>query len=207
MCGIVPPAATRVRELRRQLTPLRDAAGRGERVPVVGATNPLPWRLSKRAKTTVNARVAGICYPHHTPTCSDHNQQSFIFRQGCWRTAEKIQALLVVLIPSLRGFVTPLRTALRSLVLGLRLLEGQTFSVNELIRLGLTQGFKAVSNESIRRAKTLILEGLSMIEGCCPVRKLVPALHTLVHYADGTKMHGILRLFWMMTFGTSYPHK
>jgi len=58
MCGIVPPAATRVRELRRQLTPLRDAAGRGERVPVVGATNPLPWRLSKRAKTTVNARVA-----------------------------------------------------------------------------------------------------------------------------------------------------
>ena len=205
MCGIVPPARTRVNDLRQQLTPLRDAAARGERVPVVGALNPLPWRLSKSAQTRINARVTGICYPHFTPTCSANNQKSFIFRQGCWRTAEKIQALLVVLVPSLRGFVTPLRTGLRSLVLGLRLLEGQTFSVNELVRLGLSKGFKAVSNESISRAKTLILEGLSMIEGCCPVRKLVPALHCLVHYAAGTKIHGILKIFWMMSFGTSYP--
>jgi hypothetical protein len=81
-------------------------------------------------------------------------------------------------------------------------LEGQVFSVNDLVRLGLNQGFKALLKTSISRAKTLILEGLSMIEGCCPVRKLVPALHCLVHYADGTKMHGILKLFWMMSFGT-----
>lgn len=40
-----------------------------------------------------------------------------------------------------------------------------------------------------------------MLEGCCPVRKLAPALHCLVHYADGTEMHGILKMFWMMSFG------
>lgn len=204
MCGIVPPQGTLVRALRERLTNLRDAAARGEQVPIVGERNPLPWRLSKRAKAIVNARVVGISYPHHTPTCSA-NGQSFVYGQGCWRTAEKIQALLTILVPSLRGFVAPLRTGLRSLVLGLRILEGQTLSVNDLIRLGLDQGFKALAKTSISRAKTLILEGLSMIEGCCPVRKLVPALHCLVHYADGTEMHGILKLFWMMSFGTSQP--
>lgn len=202
ICGIIPAQGTRVNDLREQLTPLRDAAARGEQVPVIGATNPLPWRLSKLAKTIVNERVVGISYPHYTPTCSV-NKQSFISREGCWRTAEKIQALLVVLVPSLRGFVAPVRTALRSLVLGLRILEGQTFSVNEQVRLCLDPGFKALEKRLIRRAKTLILEGLSMLEGCLPVRKLVPALHCLVHYAEGTEMHGILKLFWMMSFGTS----
>ena len=202
LCGILPPTGTRINDLREQLMPLRDMAARGEQVPVVGAMNPLPWRLSKRAKTIVNDRVTRISYPHHTPTCNAE-KQSFIFRQGCWRTAEKIQALLVILIPSLRNFVAPVRTALRSLVLGLKMLEGQTFSVNEQVRLCLDRGFKGLHKEDIQRAKKLILEGLSMLEGCCPVKKLVPALHCLVHYADGTALHGILKLFWMMSFGMS----
>lgn len=185
--------------------PLRDMAARGEQVPVVGAMNPLPWRLSKRAKKIVNDRVTRISYPHHTPTCNAE-KQSFIFREGCWRTAEKIQALLVILIPSLRNFVAPVRTALRSLVLGLKMLEGQTLSVNEQVRLCLDRGFKGLHKEDIQRAKKLILEGLSMLEGCCPVKKLVPALHCLVHYADGTALHGILKLFWMMSFGMSLSH-
>ena len=96
--------------------------------------------------------------------------------------------------------MNPVRTALRSIVLGLRILEGQTFSLNEQVRLGLDRGFKALRKASIARAKTLIVEGLSMLEGCCPVRKLVPALHCLVHYAEGTEMHGILKMFWMMSF-------
>ena len=203
ICGIVPPQGTRVRDLRERVTALRDAVVRGEQVPVIGGTNPLPWRLSKRAKDIVNERVVGISYPHHTPTCSA-GKQSFVYREGCWRTAEKIQALLVVLVPSLRGFVTPLRTALRSIVLGLRILEGQTFSINEQVRLCLDRGFKALEKASLGRAKILILEGLSMLEGCCPVRKLAPALHCLVHYSDATAMHGVLKMFWMMSFGTCH---
>ena len=135
------------------------------------------------------------------PTCCA-GKKSFVYREGCWRTAEKLQAFLVVLVPALRGFVTSLRTALRSIVLGLRILEGQTFSVNEQVRLCLDRGFKAIEKAALGRAKTLILEGLSMLEGCCPVRELAPALHCLVHYAHGTSMHGILKMFWMMSFGT-----
>ena len=144
--------------------------------------------------------MVGISYPHNTSTCSQ-GSKSFIFRQGCWRTAEKIQALLVHLIPSLRGFVPKIRTALRSLVLGLRILEGQAFSVNEQVRLALDRGFTSLKKGEISRARTLIKEGLSMLEGCVPVRKLVPAIHCLLHYADGAEMHGILKLFWMMSFG------
>ena len=70
ICGVVPPQGTRVRDLRARLTTLRDTAAAGEQVPVVGAMNPLPWRLSNRAKNIVNERVMGISYPHHTPTCS-----------------------------------------------------------------------------------------------------------------------------------------
>ena len=196
-------------DLRARVEELRDAAVRGEQVPVVGATNPLPWQLTKRAKAIVNSRVVRIIYPHLTPTCSI-DETSFIFRGGCWRTASKLQALLVVLVPSLRGFVRPVRTALRSIVLGLRILEGQTYSVNDLQRLGLRKGCHALAKGDISRAKKLIIEGLSMLEGCCPVRKLVPALHCLVHYADGAKEHGILRLYWMMCFGESdhtAPHR
>ena len=202
MCGIVPAQGERVRDLRARVEELRDTAASGEQVPIIGAMNPLPWRLSKRAKAIVNARVVRISYPHLTPKCTI-GKTSFIYRGGCWRTASKLQALLIVLVPSLRGFVRPLRTALRSLVLGLRILEGQTFSVNDLRRLGLRQGFHALKKQDIRRAKKMILEGLSMLEGCCPIRKLVPATHCLVHYPDGAAQHGILRMYWMMSFGES----
>jgi hypothetical protein len=207
-CGIVPEQRTRVSDLRARVEELRGAAARGEQVPVVGALNPLPWRLTPRAKTIINSRVVRLSYPHLTPTCSV-DETSFIFKGGCWRTAEKLQAFLVVLVPSLRGFVRPVRTSLRNIVLGLRILEGQTYSVNGLRRLGLRQGCHALAKGDIDRAKKLIIEGLSMLEGCCPVRKLVPALHCLIHYADEAKQHGVLRWFWMMCFGkphTTTPH-
>jgi hypothetical protein len=101
--------------------------------------------------------------------------------------------------------VKEFRAGLRSLILGIRILEGQTYSVNECIALNLPLGSKYLKKVDIARAKILIIEGLAMLEGCCPVRKLVPALHCLCHYADGALMHGILRLYWMMSFGTSRP--
>ena len=92
MCGIVPGTGTRVAELREQVTTLRDTAIRDGRVPIVGALNPLPWRLSMRAQEVVNERVMGISYPHGVPTCSCE-LGSFIKRVGCWRTASKLQVL------------------------------------------------------------------------------------------------------------------
>ena len=201
VCGITPPRNTRVNELRINLTQLRDMASRGERVPVVGSKNPLPWRLSPAAKIIVNRRVVGISYPHYTPVCHI-GKESFIKRQGTWRTASKLIALLIILVPVTRGFVPKFRKGLRSLVWGLRILEGQTFSINEMMKINIgTCTGKALKKSEIVFAKRLIIEGLAMIEGCCPVRILVPATHCLTHYGDGALTHGLLRLLWMISFG------
>ena len=104
------------------------------------------------------------------------------------RTASKLVAFLVILVPTLRGFVPKLRAGLRSLIEGLRILEGQTYSVNEARKLNIQPGGPALKKEDIKRAKTLIIEGLAMIEGCCPICCLVPALHCLCHYGEGAEM-------------------
>ena len=201
VCDVQLPADARIRQLRERVQALRDTALRGERIPLANAKGPLPWRLTSQAKEIVNRRVLGISYPHDTPTCSV-GADSFINKAGCWRTASKLTAFLVILVPALRGYVKPFRTGLRSLVHGLRILEGQTYSVNEMDARGLNRGAKALSEADIARATKLILEGLSIIEGSVPVCLLVPAFHCLCHYGDGALMHGLLRLFWMMAFGT-----
>ena len=48
LCGETRPADSRVNELRRRVTELRDIAARGERIPLPGTNNPLPWRLSTK---------------------------------------------------------------------------------------------------------------------------------------------------------------
>ena len=93
------------------------------------------------------------------------------------------------------------RKGLRSLVWGLRILSGQTFSLSELQQLKIELCQSALKKTDIARAKLLIIEGLSMIEGCCPVALLVPATHCLCHYGDGAEAHGILKLLWMIAFG------
>ena len=124
ICGVQMERDVGVRVLRTRLIGLRDAAQRGDRLLLPGVHPPLPWRLSDEAQGVVNKRVCDISYPHYTPTCSV-GDYSFIKKGGCWRTAEKIQALCVILIPVLRGYVRAFRTGLRSLVHGLRLLMDQ----------------------------------------------------------------------------------
>ena len=207
-CAVTMPADTRVAVLRQRVTEFRDAAVRGERIPLPGRFNPLPWRLTPAAKVVVNRRVAEICSPHYTPVCS-LGRDSFINKTGCWRTASKLIAFCCYLVPSLRGFVRPFRNGLRSLILGLRILEGQTFSVNEMKKLNVQLSPSVLKKSDIARAKTLIVEGLSMIEGSVPVCLLVPATHCLCHYPGdvthrtGASAHGLLKLLWMIAFGKS----
>ena len=56
------------------------------------------------------------------------------------------------------------------------------------------------STMDIDKANQLIITGLAMIEGCCPVCLLVPAVHCLCHYGDGAKIWGLLKLLWMISF-------
>ena len=190
----------RVADLRRHVTALRRRAQLRQRVAIPGAVNPLPWRLNTIAREIVNKRILRISYPHYTPVCNIDGD-SFINGAGIWRSESKLIAFLVLLVPALRGFVPKLRAGLRSLIWGLRILEGQTINVNEADDLGLDRGSKNLKKSDIARARTLIIEGLSMIEGCVPISVIVPAIHCLCHYADGAELHGILRLLWMINFG------
>ena len=189
-----------VADLRRRVTAVRNQVRNGDKIELPQQLNPLPWRLSTLARDIVNARVLRIIYPHYTPVCSI-DDDSFINGAGCWRTASKLVALLVILVPALRGFVPKLRSGLRSLIWGLRILEGQTLSEHEVKTLNLERGFNSLKKTDIDKARVLIIEGLSMIEGCCPISCIVPAVHCFCHYADGAELWGLLRLLWMINFG------
>ena len=199
VCAIIPEAHTAVRDLRANLTNLRDRAVSGQRIPLPGKQNPLPYRLSPQARKVVNRRVCEIIYPHYTPVCHV-GKDSFINDAGCWRTASKLIAFLVFLVPVLVGYVSKFRRSLRSLIWGLRMLEGETFSVDEANKINLEHGFLALEKEIVPVAEKLIVEGLCMIEGSVAVCLLVPAFHTLCHYPWGADLWGLLRTLWMIYF-------
>lgn len=198
ICCISMPRA-RIGELRARLTELRDTAARGEDIPLPGVLNPLPWRLTVEARANVNRRTTRLCYPHYTPVCHI-GEDSFFNRAGCWRTASKLLAFLVILIPVLQGFVQPFREGLRRVVYGLRILKGQTCSANEAATLNLEFTNIFLRRSDIDMAKLLIILGLCIIEGVVPICLLVPAIHCLCHYGDGAALWGLLRLLWMMHF-------
>ena len=155
--------------------------------------------MSSQARVVVNARTTSLCYPHYTPVVHI-GKDSFFNGGACWRTANKILAFLVILIPVLYGFVKPFREGLRRVVHGLRILQGQTCSVNEAAALNLECTYIYLRKSQITKARLLIITGLAIIEGCCPIYLLVPAVHCLCHYGDGAALWGLLRLLWMMHF-------
>ena len=201
MCGVQIPEGARVAELRARVAELRDQARGGQPIVLPNHLKPLPWRLTSLAHKEVDKRLLHVVYPHYTPVCHIDGA-SFINRAGIWRTASKLIAFTVLLVPALRGFVPKLRTGLSSLIWGLRILEGQTLSVSESDELNLERGFKVLKKTDIQKARTFIIEGLAIIEGSCPVCVIVPALHCFCHYADGAELHGLLKLYWMISFGT-----
>ena len=200
ICAVTMDRQARINQLRARLLALRDTAARGNPIPLVGVLNPLPWRLSKHARVVVNKRTVSLCYPHYTPVCHV-GQDSFFNRAGCWRTASKLLAFLVILIPVLQGFVKPFREGLRRVVYGLRILQGQTCSVNEVAALNLDRATSIFLRKSdINKARLLIITGLAIMEAVLPICLLVPAVHCLCHYGDGALLWGLLRLLWMMHF-------
>ena len=66
----------------------------------------------------------------------------------------------------LRDYVPTVRTALRHLILGLRLLEGRCcINGNEAAFLNIFPGSSPISEKDIEKAASLIIEGLSELEG------------------------------------------
>ena len=68
---------------------------------------------------------------------------------------------------ALRGYVPIVRSALRKLIWGLRILEGRCISGNEAVALNVQPGCTPLSEEDIEKSSPLVIEGLAELEGDC----------------------------------------
>ena len=110
--------------------------------------------------------MCNIVYPHNMNGCSKDGSSFFKKSGRAWRTAEKLTALLRIMTTVLRDYVPTVRTALRHLILGLRLLEGRCcINGNEAAFLNIFPGSSPISEKDIEKAASLIIEGLSELEG------------------------------------------
>ena len=199
-CGCKYTKHTTLRELRAAVSDLVRRAAKSERIVVSVGQRPLPWRLSKRVLGIIDQRVVNIVYPRYSPVCSNTEQSFWKNPSRAWRTADKIHAFLVIMPTSMRGCGLPIRVAIRRLVHGLRILEGQSLSEQRALALRIEPGSRPLAKASVERARLLIAEGLSYLHGCVPPSTIPPASHCLLHYADAAGSHGVLKWYWLMAF-------
>jgi len=88
-------------------------------------------------------------------------------------------ALLFIMPTVLRGCVPNLHDAFCDLILGLRILHGMVYSPRKCRSLHIEPGSYCLKKADIDRAHTLIVQGLSKLEGSMPVRVLTLSLITL----------------------------
>lgn len=81
------------------------------------------------------------------------------------RISQKLLGLLTILPEVLRDYVPEVRDGIRKFVLGMKLLEGRCVNAQEAMELGVPFGSRPLLPEDLEKAKTLIIEGLSMLEG------------------------------------------
>ena len=154
--------------------------------------SPLPWQLSRSGFDEVDQRMKAMVFPLNTESVFKDGKSFFNSSAATNKSAKKHLVLLRILPTVLRGFVQSIRRALRFLVLGWRLLEGQVHSFNECIRLNVEPGGRALDPALIESAKAFIIKGLSMTTGAVPPSTLVPYLHIFGHYPDSATLFGIL---------------
>ena len=159
-------------------------------------------------------------HPHPPSTTLQHTP--FPQKSGrVWRTSEKLTALLVILPTVLRGFVPAVRKGLNKVILGLRILQGRCVNGTEAAKMRVHQGDRPIKDEDIAEAESLIIEGLSMLEGtstisfplplslftchylpagCTPIDLVPPVVHCFVHYGDGADRFGVLLWYMLACF-------
>lgn len=125
----------------------------------------MPWRLTPEAVEVVDGRIQSIIYPHGPEGCSKDGISFIKNMNRTRRISQKLLAFLVILPTVLRDYVPEFRQGLRKLVQGLKMLEGRCVNAKEAMDLGVPKGSMPVLKEDIEKAKILIIEGLSMLEG------------------------------------------
>ena len=164
-CRKKVPQGTRVATLRAQILEWQQVLKDTGRLQIDTGTGTLPWRLSPEAVKVVDARIESIVYPHGPAGCSKDGAGFIKNMNRVRRISQKLLAFLVILPTVLRDYVPELRTGLRKLVLGLKILEGRCVNAKEAMELDVAIGSRPLLEEDIDKARTLIIEGLSMLEG------------------------------------------
>lgn len=155
----------------------------------LGSDGVLHWRLSDEDVKLVDARVRTLVYPHSCVRVGTLHRSFWTDSQCAWKMKERMFALLVVMPTCLRGCVPPIHRAFIKLVWGLRILDGDTHSYNQCVRLGIEPGTHCLQKSRIDTAHKLIITGLSMLEGCIPVsyypnpnpHNIHTSMHACVH--------------------------
>ena len=117
-----------------------------------------------------------------------------------WKSRRKYRLLLFFLPVLIRDQVPRLREALLLLTWAMRRLEGQVHSYEKCKAMGLLPGSFALKKAEIDKIGADLLRAMVLLEGCAPISNLIPSMHHFVHFAEYTKTHGTLRLYWMMAF-------
>lgn len=152
----------------------------------------LPWQLTRAGFEEVDQRIKVMVFPLKTEAVLYKGRSFLNSAAATSKSATKHLMLFRVLPTVLRGFVQPVRRALRFLVLGWRLLEGQVHSYNECMRLRIEPGGRSLDPNILPTAKKFMVEGLAMTTGSVPPSTLIPCLKVLVHYPDQAVILGIL---------------
>ena len=175
----------------------RGPAGRGRgRAP--GA--PLPWRLTKQQLTLLDERMSRVLWPHYIEALY-YEGASFWKNIGrLWKIYRKVRLLYYILPAQLRDQIPAVRKALYTFVWAMRRLDGQVHSWQRAQEMGILPGSRTIDKTKIGKIHSDLIRGLCLLEGCVPISHLNPALHHFVHYAQYTRLLGLPRWYWMMSF-------
>lgn len=168
--------------------------------PEVWGDGALPWRLSAEQRQKLDKRTSTISWPHYVEPLYYRGASFWIKPSRMWKSRRKYRLLLFFLPVLIRDQVPRLREALLLLTWAMRRLEGQVHSYEKCEAMGVLPGSFALKKAEIDNIGADLLRGLVLLEGCIPISYLIPSMHHFVHFAEYTKTHGILRLYWMMAF-------
>jgi hypothetical protein len=105
-----------------------------------------------------------------------------------------------ILPAQLRDQVPAFREALYMFTSAMRRLDGQVYSFNRAKELNILPGSRAIDKRELNEIHSDLVKGLCLFEGCLPISHLNPGLHHFVHYAQYTRLIGLMRWYWMLCF-------
>ena len=144
--------------------------------------------------------VLSMWWPHYVDILHKDGHSFWTHSDRMWKCLHKYYVFMVILPTSLRGFVPAVHTAILMVVYGLRCLQGQVVSESEAENLGVEPGSRVIDKASIPYYDFVLLLGLVLLEGSCPVASLNPIMHHFVHYGSQTARAGILGWLAMWSF-------